>query len=61
MIPVTNSEYWRAKLERNVERDRRNEAALAAVGWKLIFVWEHEDLELAAERIEALVRGSTAG
>jgi DNA mismatch endonuclease, patch repair protein len=55
--PQTNSEYWEAKLDRNVERDRRNAQALAEAGWDLVVVWEHEDLVAAADRIEALVRG----
>jgi DNA mismatch endonuclease (patch repair protein) len=54
--PRTNAEYWRAKLERNVERDRRNADALAHAGWALIVVWEHEDPVGAADRVEALVR-----
>lgn len=57
-MPRTNAAYWLAKLERNVERDRRNAAALAAAGWQLIVVWEHEDPVEAADRIEAVVRGA---
>ena len=55
--PRVNYEYWRAKLTRNVERDRRNAAALAQAGWQLIVVWEHEDAAEAADRVEDLVRG----
>lgn len=54
--PRTNSEYWEAKLNRNVERDRRNAEALAQAGWTLVIVWEHEDPVDAADRIEALAR-----
>lgn len=46
------------KLERNVERDRRNATALEAAGWQLVVVWEHEDPAVAADRIEALVRAA---
>lgn len=53
--PRTNSEYWRRKLDRNVERDRRNAAALREAGWSLIVVWEHEDPESAADRVERLL------
>lgn len=56
--PRTNSEYWQAKLDRNVERDQRNASQLAEAGWRLVVVWEHEDTVLAADRIEALVRGT---
>jgi DNA mismatch endonuclease (patch repair protein) len=56
VAPRTNSGYWRAKLERNVERDGRNARAVAEAGWQLVIVWEHEDRVAAADRIEALVR-----
>jgi DNA mismatch endonuclease (patch repair protein) len=39
-----------------VERDRRTDAELARLGWKVVRVWEHESPALAAERIVALVR-----
>ena len=35
-------EYWTAKFERNVERDRENIAALEADGWLVHVVWECE-------------------
>ena len=51
--PRTNSDYWQVKLDRNVARDRRNDDALAASGWAVVRVWEHEDVLDAADRIEA--------
>ena len=59
VLPKSNVEYWIPKLERNVERDRRNELALADAGWKLAVVWEHEDAAHAASRIERLLRSAT--
>ncbi len=41
-VPASNSEFWKEKFRRNVERDRRHEAELAARGWRLIVVWECE-------------------
>lgn len=58
VLPKSNLDYWLPKLQRNVERDRRNEAALAEAGWKLIAVWEHDDLIAAADRIEFAVLDS---
>jgi DNA mismatch endonuclease, patch repair protein len=49
--PRTNAGYWRAKIGRNVERDRANEAVLVAAGWTVIRIWEHESPGDAAERI----------
>jgi DNA mismatch endonuclease, patch repair protein len=54
--PTSNSAFWLAKIAYNQARDRRNNAALAAAGWAVVRVWEHEDLETAVERIAAAVR-----
>lgn len=58
--PVANSEYWRDKLDRNVARDRADDAALQAAGWAVLRVWEHECPSDAARRIEAAVRSRGA-
>lgn len=54
--PRTNSEYWDAKIARNLARDRRNNAELEAAGWVVVRVWEHEPPHEAAERISQIVR-----
>lgn len=54
--PASNREWWAAKLARNVERDRETDAHVAALGWVVVRVWEHEDAATAASTIEALVR-----
>lgn len=56
--PKANADWWRAKIERNVTRDQRVDAALADAGWTVIRVWEHEDPVEAARRIEATLRAS---
>jgi DNA mismatch endonuclease (patch repair protein) len=38
--PKTNAEFWQAKREATVVRDRRNRIALRASGWRLFVVWE---------------------
>lgn len=55
LAPRSNAEYWREKLARNVERDRRNDEVLAAAGWAVARVWEHEAPRDAADRIEELL------
>lgn len=55
-LPTANRPYWSAKISRNRERDRETDALLAEAGWKVLRVWEHEDPEAAADRIEAVVR-----
>lgn len=38
--PKTRTEFWQAKFEANVARDRRNVDALVADGWRVLVVWE---------------------
>ena len=45
-IPVTNREYWLAKLERNRARDERNNVLLEEMGWKVYTAWECQLLDL---------------
>ncbi|MBS0218776.1 MAG: DNA mismatch endonuclease Vsr [Proteobacteria bacterium] len=39
-MPATRPEFWKAKLEANVERDRRAVEKLRALGWRVLCVWE---------------------
>jgi DNA mismatch endonuclease (patch repair protein) len=54
-LPATNSEYWEAKISRNVHRDRKMDSALSERGWLVIVVWEHEDVGQAAVRVASAV------
>ena len=38
--PATRPEFWRAKFEGNIARDREKAAALLAAGWRVATVWE---------------------
>jgi DNA mismatch endonuclease (patch repair protein) len=49
--PKSNTDYWTAKIARNVERDRATNAVLAGAGWLVIRIWEHEDVSVASARI----------
>jgi len=51
--------YWMSKIERNVERDRRNFETLRGMGWTVIRIWEHDveaDPSGCVDRIEHAVR-----
>lgn len=50
--PKSNTDYWAPKLQANVDRDRRVDAALRTDGWAVLRIWEHEDLEAAADRVQ---------
>lgn len=40
VTPATNAEFWQKKRLSNVERDKRNIAALESDGWDVLEVWE---------------------
>jgi DNA mismatch endonuclease (patch repair protein) len=56
----TNSAYWIAKIQRNIERDRQNTRRLEDLGWTVVRLWESQirsDTERAAEVvIEAIMK-----
>jgi DNA mismatch endonuclease (patch repair protein) len=58
--PKSNQAWWAQKLQANVVRDADTERRLAAAGWLVVIVWEHELAAGAADRvIEALKASST--
>ena len=57
-IPKTQHEKWRAKLERNVERDKAHMSQLRKEGWKILIIWECEverKIELVKRKISAFL------
>lgn len=54
--PKRNTEWWTAKLDANVLRDRSTDAALEHAGWQVVRVWEHETPAAAATLIERVIR-----
>lgn len=53
--PTHNAEWWRRKIDANRDRDARVDSLLAAEGWLVVRVWEHEDPEQAAQRVAEFV------
>jgi DNA mismatch endonuclease (patch repair protein) len=43
--PTTNQSFWNRKLDANVERDKRFQAELASMGWKVLVIWQCETKE----------------
>lgn len=41
-MPKSRPDFWQAKFERNIERDRRVETELEALGWRVFVIWECE-------------------
>jgi DNA mismatch endonuclease (patch repair protein) len=55
-IPKANNAWWASKLASNVARDADTADRLERAGWTLVVVWEHDDPDAAAERVEMTVR-----
>jgi DNA mismatch endonuclease (patch repair protein) len=51
--PKANGDWWAAKLDANVARDRRQRSELEADGWLVDWAWECEPPTVAADRIAA--------
>ena len=41
-IPVTNYEFWEAKIKKNILRDRKNIRELKKQGWSVLVIWQCE-------------------
>lgn len=41
-LPKSNRSYWKPKLLKNVERDKRSLKELRALKWKVLTIWECE-------------------
>ena len=56
-MPKTNVPFWKDKIGRNIERDRKAIAMLTALGWRVLVVWE---CVTGPKRIEATVAEVTS-
>lgn len=52
-MPLSNQEFWMAKIARTRERDQQQRAALEGAGWSVVRVWEHESIDDAVRRVRA--------
>lgn len=59
VMPKGNQDFWRLKLERNVQRDMETTQKLTQDGWKVLRFWEHE-IKAAASDCARLVADTVA-
>jgi DNA mismatch endonuclease (patch repair protein) len=38
--PSSNLDYWQAKFEKNIQKDKKNTAELRKNGWQIMIIWE---------------------
>lgn len=55
--PQSNVDYWNRKLDRNIQRDRENIAALIAANWHILVIWtcETKNKEQLRQKLEAFM------
>ena len=61
--PSTRREFWQAKFDANIERDRRNRHDLLQAGWRVATVWEcalrkQATVEAVTHQLERWLRGN---
>ncbi|WP_406483248.1 very short patch repair endonuclease [Streptomyces sp. NBC_01615] len=57
--PKANAEWWRAKLDKNMLRDRETTQHLEDAGWTVLRFWEHEDPATVARCVADVRSGET--
>lgn len=56
--PASNREFWERKFTANVERDRRQQQELEALGWRVLVIWE---CQMAPDHLEKLAESINDG
>ena len=41
-LPETRKEFWKEKINGNIERDKRNKSELEKLGWNVTTIWQCE-------------------
>jgi len=54
--PVNNAEYWSRKLDKNIERDKKNKKELKKLGWNVFVIWECEIKKANADKLFRRIR-----
>jgi DNA mismatch endonuclease (patch repair protein) len=58
--PRSNRAWWAEKIAANRDRDRDTDRHLRDLGWRVIRIWEHEQLDVAVDRVRRAVSEADA-
>ncbi len=53
ILPKSNTDFWKNKIAKNIERDNINTQKLKELGWNVIFLWE---CQLKKDRIDSSLK-----
>ena len=62
-IPDTNSKFWKEKLLKNIERDKKHQDMCKELGWNVLIIWECElekRLEEVLTKIKTTIKNANA-
>ena len=56
--PATNKKFWNEKLDKNIERDKRNLEKLKKLGWDTLIVWtcEVKDISRLENKLQSFFK-----
>ncbi|QDF95364.1 very short patch repair endonuclease [Azoarcus sp. DD4] len=56
-LPKSREDFWKAKIDRNRERDSKNQRMLNEAGWQVFVVWQCElkDIETLKTRLHEFI------
>ena len=57
------SDFWKKKISKNRERDKKNHKKLKEIGWTVIRLWQHDlkrDFDGSIDKIVSAVRGANS-
>lgn len=56
-MPKTNINYWKRKLQRNIEKQKKDITALKKMGWRVSIIWECQtkDKERLANKLQKIL------
>lgn len=62
MLPKTRTEWWKKKIDLNVDNDRKSITKLKQEGWNIIIIWEcNLNAFTALETLKSLLNGIRSG
>ena len=55
-LPKSNTDFWKAKINRNIERDARKENELIEAGWRVMTIWECQTNDESLSKIVKTIK-----
>lgn len=53
-LPKSRTEFWKQKIDRNIERDKRNAEDLRSMGWNVFVIWECQVKDKKGDSLDRL-------